>query len=297
MRRVMLICAAAVAAALLCACETVRDVVEVTADVVAESPELIADEEGRAAVVAGARALRSWVSDIDTAEEIAMGQSLALRAFANFGRPHSDERLQQYVAKVGTLVALQSERPSMPYSFAVVDSETPNALALPGGFVFVSTGLLERLKSESELACVLGHEVAHVAQRHGIQIVSRDRRITSLVDFGAVVEPEVARYRQFVDAVYTTLTTEGYDHQYEWAGDVAGAEYAFRAGYHPAGLLPFLESAVSGGAVPVFEAHRTHPDPKVRMDKIRAKLATFGDYEHMPRVAGRYASQVLLELP
>jgi predicted Zn-dependent protease len=296
MRTWLLIGVAAVGALLPCACETVRDIVEVTADVVAESPELVAGKEARVAVAAGAKALRNWVSDIDTAEEIAMGQSLALRAFANFGRPHPDGRLQQYIAKVGMLVALQSERPSMPYSFAVVNNEAPNALALPGGFVFVSTGLLKQLASESELACVLGHEVAHVAQRHGIEIISRDRRITSLVDFGAAVEPEVARYRQFVDAVFTTLTTEGYDHKYEWAADVAGAEYAFRAGYHPAGLLPFLERAASSGAAPVFEAHKTHPDPEVRIDKIRAKLVTLGDYGHMPQVAERYASRVLLKL-
>jgi len=283
-------------AAVQIGCESMQEALRTAAEVIEENPDLIEDEEDRETWVTGARALKSWVSEIDTAEEIAMGQSLALRAFAGFGRPHPDTRLQNYVAKVGKLVAFQSERPELPYSFAVVQGETPNALALPGGFVFVSTGLLKRLHNESELACVLGHEACHVAQKHGIEIVSRDARITRLVDFGAALDEDVAEYRQFIDRVYQRLTTEGYDHRYEWIADAAGAEYAYRAGYHPGGLLPFLEESLKSAQPLAFEAHKTHPDPALRISKIQSALRGLGDYESLPKLEDRYQREVLAKL-
>lgn len=287
---------ALVCAAVLAGCESVEETLRTAADVVEQNPDLIEDEEDRETWVSGARALKSWVSEIDTPEEIAMGQSLALRAFAGFGQPHPDAQLQSYVAKVGKLVAFQSERPELPYSFAVVQSEQPNALALPGGFIFVSTGLLRRLNTESELACVLAHEVCHVAQKHGIEIVSRDTRITRLVDFGAALDEDVAEYRQFIDRVYQRLTTEGYDHRYEWIADAAGAQYAYRAGYHPGGLLPFLRESLESAEPVAFEAHGTHPDPALRISKIESTLRGLEGYQSLPRLEDRYQREVLTRL-
>ncbi len=285
-----------VALALAAGCAEIQETLRTAADVVEEHPELIEDEEDRETWVAGAQAVKAWTGKIETDEELAMGQSLAIRAFAGFGRPHPDQALQRYVATVGKLVALQSERPGLPYSFAVVQSDRPNALALPGGFIFVSTGLLSQLGSESELACVLGHEVCHVAQKHGIEIVARDRKVSSLVDFGAKLEEEVAEYRQFIDQVYQKLTTEGYDHRYEWIADGAGARYAYHAGYDPRGLVPFLERSGAGAGAAAFEAHKTHPDPAVRLEKLRDSLATLGDYAGLPRLEERYEREVLGKL-
>jgi predicted Zn-dependent protease len=285
-----------IAPALLAAagCDQLEKTATLAGDILAQHPELIEDEEDRAKWTTGLAAVRNMVGEIDTAEEIAMGQSLAVRAFASFGRPHPDEALQGYVAKVGRLVALQSERPSLPYSFAVVRSDEPNALALPGGYVFISTGLLRRLGSESELAGILGHEVCHVARKHGIEIVARDRRISSLVDFGAALDEEVAEYRQFIDLAYRKLTTEGYDHRYEWEADAAGAEYAFRAGYHPEGLLPFLEESRATGVQ--MERYKTHPDPAVRLARAEAALAMLPGYAGLPKLAERYRREVLHKL-
>ncbi len=292
----MTLCAAMLGATLLSGCEGMQESLRTAADIVERHPDLIGDEEDREVWLAGARAVRSWVSEIDTAEEIAIGQSLALRAFAGFGPPHPDERLQNYVARVGRLVAMQSERPEMPYSFAVVQSETPNALALPGGFIFISTGLLTRLNNESELAAVLAHEVCHVAQRHGLEIVARDRRMRSLFELGTAIDPDLAAYQEFIDRVYHRLTTEGYDHQYEWMADEAGARYAYYAGYHPGGLLPFLQEAQRAGRPRSFEAHRTHPDPAVRISRIRAVLSELPGYGALPRLEDRYRREVLERL-
>ncbi len=296
MKRLLAACITAFAVLLLCACESMEQALATAAEVMEQNPELIEDEEERERWVSGARVVKSWTREIDTADEIAMGQSLALRAFAGFGEPYPDEDLQRYVASVGRLVALQSERPSLPYSFAVVQSREPNALALPGGYIFVSTGLLKKLESESELACILGHEVCHAARKHGVEIVARDRKIRSLVDFGATLDEEVGKYRDFIDATYRKLTTEGYDRRYEWIADEAGTTYAYRAGYHPEGLLPFLEMSRRSEKPLAFENYKTHPDPGLRISRIRQTLSGLGDYSGMPALQKRYEREVLARL-
>jgi len=276
-------------------CEGAQKTMQMAATVVEQNPQLIKDQKQREQILAGARAVKNMTTEIDTPEEIGMGQSLSVRAFAGFGKPLSDENVQRYVAEVGKLVAMQSERPSLPYSFAVVQNDEPNALALPGGYVFISTGLLKRLHSESELACILGHEVCHVAQKHGIEIVSRDRVVASLVDFGATLEKDIGKYRQFIDQFYEKLTVEGYDQDYEWKADEAGTLYAYRVGYRPDGLLPFLQASAASGAQ--MERYKTHPDPGVRISKVRSVLATFGNWNSLPTLDARYRREVLARLP
>lgn len=284
------------AAFLLSGCESIKSAVVTTAEVVEENIELVGEKD-RVRVLSGLKAVKSLVKEIDTPEEIALGQSLAVRAFASFGRPYPDAALRRYVTKVGRIVAFQSERPTLPYSFAVVQNEKPNALALPGGFVFVSTGLLKSLRSESELACILGHEICHVAQKHGLETTMRDRRVAHLMEFAATLEEDVQKYREFLDFAFDKLTREGYDRRYEWKADVAGAGYAWKAGYHPEGLLPFLKASRESGGALAFEVFKTHPDPGVRIRKIRSYLqkmrGELGDYSYLPQLQNRYRTEVL----
>jgi len=278
------------------ACENLGERLGQAADIIEKHPELIGDEEDRGKWLQGARTVKALTSEIDTSQELAIGQSLAVRSFVSFGEPYPDQALQQYVTKVGKAVARQSDRPTLPYSFAVVQSDQPNALALPGGFVFVSTGLLKMLKSESELACILGHEICHVAQKHGIEIVERDQKISSLVDFGAVLDEDVAEYRDFIDLTYTKLTTEGYDRRYEGKADKAGTKYAFRAGYHPEGLMPFLKASAESDRPLAFEVFKTHPDPRARIRDLKEVLRDLGDYSAKPKLEARYQREVLAKL-
>jgi len=276
----------------LCGCAQLQQAVATTAAIIEEHPGLI-EEDDRQKWLASARAVRSLVDEIDTAEEIAIGQSMALRTFASLGRPHPDSELQRYVAMVGKVVALQGDRPSLPYSFVVIRNEQTNALALPGGYIFVFTGLLRQLQSEGELAAVLGHEIAHVAERHGVTVMMRDTRIASLVDAAAAFDEDVGEYKRFIDLGFQKLTTEGYDRNYEWKADLAGTRYAWRAGYDPEGLLPFLRRSQRSGTPTAFEFFKTHPDPGVRIRKVEEYLRTLGDYADTPRLRERYRRNVL----
>lgn len=280
----------------LTGCEDMEEAARIGQQILRENPDLIEDEDERETVRSGLRAVEAMIGDIDTGEEIAMGQSLTVRAFAAFGRPHPSRDLQRYVSRVGTLVALQSERPSLPYSFAVVQNPDPTALALPGGFVLVSTGLLRELHSESELAAILGHEISHVAQKHGLEIVLRDRRISRLLDFAGRLDEDSEEYRKFIEESYQKLAHEGYDLRYETIADVAGTRYAYRAGYHPEGLLPFLRRSAESRGELTFETSQSHPSPRRRINAIQSHLGGLAPYSRYPRLQDRYQKEALARL-
>jgi predicted Zn-dependent protease len=280
----------------LTGCEDMEEAVRIGQQILRENPDLIEDEEERQTVSSGLRAVEAMIGDIDTGEEIAMGQSLTVRAFPAFGRPHPDRDLQRYVSRVGTLVALQSERPSLPYSFAVVQNPDPTALALPGGFVLVSTGLLQELHSESELAAILGHEISHVAQKHGLEIVLRDQRISRLLDFAGRLDEDSEEYREFIEKSYEKLAHQGYDLRYETTADVAGTRYAYHAGYHPEGLLPFLHRSAESRGQLTFETSTSHPSPRRRLNAIRSHLSGLARYSHYPKLDDRYQKEALARL-
>src|SRR5260221_9619358 len=108
--------------------------------------------------------------DFTQEEEIQSGDA-ATASFLGASPIHKDANLQRYVNPVGKGLALHSDRPDLPWTFAVIDTETINAFALPGGSILVSSGLLKRLSSEAELAGVLAHEVAHVVKKHQITAI------------------------------------------------------------------------------------------------------------------------------
>jgi predicted Zn-dependent protease len=109
---------------------------------------------------------------ITEAQEIEMGRSAAEQAAQSIGLV-DDPALQAYVDRLGQALARDSERPALPWSFRVVDDPTPNAFALPGGYIFVTRGLLGMMRNEAELVSVLGHEIGHVTARHSVTIISR----------------------------------------------------------------------------------------------------------------------------
>lgn len=282
----------------LAGCQALEGAVAVTTTIIDENIEHFVDAEDLSTWRAATAAARSLVGGVDTAQEITIGEGMALRTFPMLGRPVQDEMLARYVSLVGKLVALQSDRPSLPYWFAVVENERPIALSLPGGYVFVTTGLLKRLRTESELACILGHEIAHVAERHGMETTVRDRRMASLLKLGSELDADIAEFGEFIDGLYDTLVTNGFDQTYEIKADVAGTRYAYMAGYHPGGLIPFLEASARSQGKVQFEFFKTgsHPDPNARIQAIRKGLASMGDYRNMPTLAGRYRQCALARM-
>src|SRR4029077_20669920 len=125
-------------------------------------------------------------------DEIALGQA-ATASFLGASPLHADAGLQRYVNRVGKWVALHSDRPDLPWTFSVIDTETINAFALPGGSILVSSGLLKRLGSEAELAGVLAHEVAHVVKKHQITAIQSAAKGNAFKSIGTDIASEKMR--------------------------------------------------------------------------------------------------------
>ncbi|MGK2941059.1 MAG: M48 family metalloprotease [Immundisolibacter sp.] len=191
--------------------------------------------------------------------------------------------LQKYVNRVGVWVALQSERPDLAWHFGVIESQDINAFAAPGGYVFITRGLYRQLRGESELAGVLAHEIAHVVQKHHLNILEQSR----LLDQGGkVLSGQVAGSEQIKRLIGTgaEIFSRALDKNAEYEADRLAMVLAARAGYDPFGLPAVLQdlahlSREDRSVSMLFKTH-PHPDERLaqmedtgqRLDGIRGKI-------------------------
>jgi predicted Zn-dependent protease len=225
-------------------------------------------------------------------EEVQLGQGLTA-GLLGAAPLHKDERLQRYVNRVGRWVALHSERPDLPWSFGVIDVDTINAFALPGGMVVISNGLLKHLQSESELAGVLAHEIAHVVQKHQLKAIQSGQ----LSDAAQSVATEYASNRiaggggSAVGKVLGTAAAgvgigvlkDGFlvkplDREKEYEADRMGVVLAARAGYDPYGLVSVMQmlALVKGSDEAGILA--THPSPNDRIAELEKVMPALDKY-------------------
>ena len=186
--------------------------------------------------------------------------------------------LQDYVKGVGERLAVQSERSDLPFRFKVLDTEVINAFALPGGYVYVTRGILARMSSEDELAAVVGHEIAHVAARHGAARLSRSIAAELLLGLGAMLNPDlVQNYGDLVGAGLG-LAFLGYSRGQEEEADTLGLEYAQRAGYNPRGAIKLFKMFLTMQDHEPGKMERwllSHPPTQERLDFAQGVLAEY----------------------
>ncbi len=191
---------------------------------------------------------RSEVVLISAEEERELGAQEAEKVEKSMGLV-DDPEIVAYVKTVGHLLAEHSPRKEVDYTFQIVDMGVPNAFALPGGYVYVSRGLLVLVNSEDELAGVMGHEIGHVAGRHAVQRITRvaatsPLRIATGIAGAAVsiVAPRVGTAIADVGQVASALVIAPYSRDQEREADRVGQEMAASAGWNPEGLASMLES-------------------------------------------------------
>lgn len=181
-----------------------------------------------------------------------------------------DDKLQQYVNRVGRWVALHSERPDLKWVFGVIESNDINAFAAPGGYVFITRGLYAKLKDEAELAGVLGHEIAHVQEKHHLKVVQKSQ----LLEVGAsLLKKKLAKGESAVQRLIGSgaeILSRGLDKDAEFEADRMGVVLAARAGYDAWGLPSVLQeiSAVSSKDSAVGMLFKTHPHPDDRLARL-----------------------------
>ena len=213
---------------------------------------------------------------IDEKEEIEIGREVAGRTLGAAPLV-ADPELQAYVNRVGRWIAMQTERPDLPWHFGVLDTASVNAFAAPGGYVLITRGLYDLLDSEAQLAGVLGHEIGHIVQRHHIKVMQQSAAVSA----GARLAQRDNR-SQFVNNAIGTgakVLARGLDKDAEFEADRIGVVLAARAGYSPYGLVEVLHrlSARAADDASLALLFKTHPAPGERLTQLGDALA--------PRVA------------
>lgn len=222
-------------------------------------------------------------------EEIAIGQAVAVEAFSRFGGEYPHEGLTRYVSLVGKTVADVSDRPELLYHFAVLNSREVNAFAAPGGYVFVTRGLLETLENEAQLAGVLAHEVAHVTQRHMLDTIRRGAILANVSEFSlSAMDKDPALFSNVIDQVTEMLFEKGLDKELEFEADVHGIAYAYRAGYNPGGLRAYLRALQRQEGRAVSRLFSTHPSTAERLQRVDETLQAYRDGAGYPYLAERF---------
>jgi beta-barrel assembly-enhancing protease len=219
--------------------------------------------------------LSQSLEQIDEPKEIEMGRQLS--AVLLGAKPlHPDMALQRYVNRLGRWISLQSDRPNLPWTFAVLDDVGYNAFAAPGGYVFITKGLVDSVADESELAGILAHEVHHVIAKHHLKALRKSAQTGLLT---RVVASQLSNNLQgAVSAQLLALGREvyskGLDQEDELEADRNGVALATRAGFDPYGLVAVLQQLRTAKADnPVFTlALSTHPATQLRIDQLELAM-------------------------
>jgi predicted Zn-dependent protease len=244
-------------------------------------------------------------------DEIGLGNALTA-SFLGAAPLHADANLQRYVNRVGKWLALHSERPDLPWTFSVIDTETINAFAMPGGSIIVSSGLVKRLGSEAELAGVIAHEIGHVVKKHQLTAIQSGMKAdfwksvgTSVVadrvkiGGGAVGSAVGSVAKPYILDAAGNLIKDGFflrplDRGLESEADQYAIVLATRSGYDPYGLVGALQMlAQVKGESDAASVFSTHPSPTDRMADIEKAMPAIERYTaNAQRLEGRFRQTV-----
>ncbi len=223
---------------------------------------------GRLGDLAGKAGKLATEMNISEQEERELGERVSATVRTEFGVVQ-DPAVTKYVSLLGSLLAKASSRPGLRWEFIVLDTDGVNAFAAPGGIVHITKGALGLIKSEAELAGVLGHEIAHITKKHTVNAIQKNKAIKMTTE--EVGAKGSAYYSKLANAAYDNIVERGFDRGDEDDADQEGLRLANRGGYNPAALGSFLGKLMErnkglSGTKPngLFS---THPDTQARIDK------------------------------
>lgn len=208
-------------------------------------------------------------------QEIKLGLQSAPEMIAEFGGEYRDKKLQDYVDRVGNKIVQSTEAGRSPYKFdfhLLADANTVNAFALPGGQIFITYALLSRLKTEDQLAGVLGHEIGHVINRHSAEHIAKQELTQGIIQATDIATGDPGMISRFVG----NMVNMKYGRDDELESDSYGVKYMIEAGYKPEAMIEvmkILKDASGGGSQPEFMS--THPSPDNRIEKLKEIIAKY----------------------
>ncbi|MFZ0471106.1 MAG: M48 family metalloprotease [Bacteroidales bacterium] len=213
------------------------------------------------------------------AQEVALGVSYNPQVLATFGE-YADADLQAYVQAKGVEVGKISHRPALEYHVKVIDSPVVNAFAVPGGYVYLTRGIMAQLNNEAEMMGVLAHEIGHIAARHSVSQQSKQQIGTLLLIGGMIASEEFAQYAQYAMEGMQLLFLS-FSRDDERQADQLGVAYSSKLGYDAHKMADFfkvlkkMNMAQSEGGVPTFLS--THPDPGDRYVDVNKQATQWQD--------------------
>lgn len=210
-------------------------------------------------------------------QELSMGAQ-AHKSIMKEKKRYNNAALQAYVNGIGQQLAKQSHRSNIKFTFTVLDDPMVNAFALPGGYIYITTGIMAYLNSEAELAGVLGHEIGHVTARHGVKQQSAGMASAVLVSILAK-KVGASSGKQFNQL--GTALIRGYGRKHELQADKLGAEYLARVGHSPESMIDVVRTLKAQEQFAIYQARKegrqprayhgvfsTHPDNDLRLKEV-----------------------------
>lgn len=223
-------------------------------------------------------AAQAQLFGISEQQEIQIGREVEHQFATKYGFVR-DAAQNERVRSIGLRLARVSERPNLPWTYHITRDPTVNAVAAPGGFIFVTSGLLRFVQSDNELAFVVGHETTHVAHRHAVDLAQKDMEL----QFGALLVTQILfggnMGAYYISQLGRALMDAKYSRDKEFEADHYGVVFAQKAGYDPTAALAFFErllqteKAQPGAMIHAFE---DHPDTPARITAVRTELRQMG---------------------
>jgi predicted Zn-dependent protease len=227
---------------------------------------------------------RKQIMLMSEAQEVQLGLSYDPQVMATFGE-YENPALQTYVQAKGTEMGKLSHRPNLEYHVRVVDSPVVNAFAVPGGYIYLTRGIMANLNNEAELIGVLGHEMGHIAARHSVSQQTKQQLGTLLLIGGMVASEKFASYAQQAMQGLQLLFLS-FSREDEREADALGSEYSTKMGYDGTKMADFykvlikMNLARAEGGVPTFLS--THPDPGDRYNAVLRNTKAWQDSLKLP---------------
>jgi predicted Zn-dependent protease len=247
-------------------------------------------DERLAQTIRGAGTFVGGLLPISYDEESTIGAAIAVQVVARSGGIVEQGGLVRYVNLVGRGVALTSDRPDIPYHFAILNDDSINAFAAPAGYVFITRGLLRQIRNEAELAAVLGHEIGHVSKNHILEVIQRSKQIDGVAQAGlAYANQNPQQFKNIIDTAVKKLFDEGLDQDKETEADSLGTIYAQRVGYDPTAYVALLTRlrTLKGDDRAFF---KTHPNFSTRINAVQSTIQSNGWKANGTLLTDRFAS-------
>ena len=231
------------------------------------------------------------------ADEIEIGSKYAPEIEKEMGGKIDDPQLQSYIDRVGQKIALVSHKPDMKFYFSALNDKQTNAFALPGGYVFITRGMLEKLSTEAQLAGILGHEITHIVARHSMAAMSREGLVSTALSAASSAANTPAAVSA-VASVTQQMIGMSFSRSNEVEADTTGMDYMYKAGYDPYGMvetMEILQSLSSGGQQ--IEFFSTHPIPENRRQYLLERIKTnYHNLANLQKGQTEYETSVLKKL-